>query len=150
MDVQTVLPLFIGVTRVVSPTLMEPYPGHSVLDALLMMHVDQTSCPIKYLQDFIYIASVHAVSTFNWWLQTDIVFLYATLKGNNAFPWISARIYDFNIGAPIECAHSILHVTGHTKGHTSNSWNKCPKRGLMTTDGQSPIEKHYRSLHGRL
>ncbi len=29
--------------------------------------------------------------------------------------------------------------------HT-NPWNKCPKRGLMTTGGQIPIEKHYRSL----
>ncbi len=34
----------------------------------------------------------------------------------------------------------------HTKGHTSNPSNKCPKRGLMTTGGQIPIEKHYRSF----
>ncbi len=27
--------------------------------------------------------------------------------------WISARIYVFNIGAPIECAHSIIHVSDH-------------------------------------
>ncbi len=35
----------------------------------------------------------------------------------------------------------------HTKGHTSNPWNKCPKRGLLTTGGQIPIEKHYHSFH---
>ncbi len=29
---------------------------------------------------------------------------------------------------------------------TSNPWNKCPKRGLLTTGGQIPIEKHYRSF----
>ena len=34
----------------------------------------------------------------------------------------------------------------HTKGHTSNPWNRCPKRGLMTTGGQIPIEKHHRSF----
>ncbi len=33
-----------------------------------------------------------------------------------------------------------------TKGHTSNPWNKCPKRGRLTTGGQIPIEKHYHSL----
>ncbi len=27
-----------------------------------------------------------------------------------------------------------------------NPWNKCSKIGLMTTGGQIPIEKHYRSL----
>ncbi len=27
-----------------------------------------------------------------------------------------------------------------------NPWNKCHKRGLMTTGGQIPIEKHYRSF----
>ncbi len=32
--------------------------------------------------------------------------------------------------------------------HTSNPWNKCPKRGLLTTGGQIPIEKHYHSLCG--
>ncbi len=31
--------------------------------------------------------------------------------------------------------------------HTSNPWNKCPKRGLMTTGGQIPIQKCYRSFH---
>ncbi len=34
----------------------------------------------------------------------------------------------------------------HTKGHTSNPWNKCPKRGLMTTGRQIHIEQHYRSF----
>ncbi len=34
----------------------------------------------------------------------------------------------------------------HTKGRTNNPWNKCSKRGLLTTGGQIPIEKHYRSL----
>ena len=34
---------------------------------------------------------------------------------------------------------------------TSNQWNKCPKRGIMTTGGQIPIEQHFRSflLQGR-
>ena len=73
MDVQTVLRPFTGVTRVVSPTLMEPYPGHNVLGALLMMHVDQTSCPTKYHQDFIYIASVHFMV-----VGKPKYFLYAT------------------------------------------------------------------------
>ncbi len=34
----------------------------------------------------------------------------------------------------------------HTKGHTSNPWNKCSMRGLLTTGGQIPIKKHYRSF----
>ncbi len=34
----------------------------------------------------------------------------------------------------------------HTKGHTCNPWNKCPKRGLLTTGGQIPIKKHYHSF----
>ncbi len=34
----------------------------------------------------------------------------------------------------------------HTMGHTGNPWNNCPNRGLLTTGGQIPIEKHYRSL----
>ena len=59
------------------------------------------------------------------------------------FQWASAHISGFNIAAPIEYAHSM--ESPHTKGHASNPWNKCPKRGLMTTDGQIPIEKHYRS-----
>ena len=71
------------------------------------------------------------------------------------------------IGAPIEYTHNILHVSDqvppqthiiicddmelpHTKGHTSNPWNKCPKRGLMTKDGQILIEKHYRSFQAWL
>ncbi len=32
------------------------------------------------------------------------------VKSNNAFSWISARIYDFNIGAPIECVAVHLGV----------------------------------------
>ncbi len=35
----------------------------------------------------------------------------------------------------------------HTKGHTSNPWINCPKRGFLTTGGQIPIQKHYRSLY---
>ena len=53
-------------------------------------------------------------------------------KSDNAFPWISAHISGFNIGAPIKYANSIPHVS-----------DKCPKRGLMTMNGQIPIEKHY-------
>ncbi len=45
-------------------------------------------------------------------------------KGHSAFPWISAQPL---LEAPL---------------------NKCPKRGLMTTGGHIPIEKHYRSLNG--
>ena len=36
--------------------------------------------------------------------------------------------------------------TQHPTCQTSNPWNKCPKRGLLTTGGQNPIEKHYHSL----
>ena len=73
--------------------------------------------------------------------------------------------------SPYEYAHNILHVRDHIpphvaiasgfwfddlnpysylihKGHTSNQWNKCPKRGITTTGGQIPVEKHYRSLIG--
>ncbi len=39
------------------------------------------------------------------------------------------------------CFHSMW--LPHTKGHTSNPWNKCPRRVLMTTGVQIPIEKHY-------
>ncbi len=51
------------------------------------------------------------------------------------FLWVSAHLSGFNIGAPIEYAYSILDdmELPHTKGHTSNPWNKCPTRGLMTT-----------------
>ncbi len=41
---------------------------------------------------------------------------------------------------------SVIMELYHTKGHTNNPLNKCPKRGLMTTCGQIPIEKHYHSL----
>ncbi len=34
----------------------------------------------------------------------------------------------------------------YIKDHTSNPWNKCPKRGLISTGGQIPIEKNYHSL----
>ena len=39
-----------------------------------------------------------------------------------------------------------LSVCSSIRVHTSNPWNKCPKRDLMTTGGQIPIEKHYRSF----
>ncbi len=45
-------------------------------------------------------------------------------KGDSAFPWISAQ----PLSEPLLNMH------------------KCPKRGLMTTGGQIPIEKHYHSL----
>ncbi len=32
-------------------------------------------------------------------------------RSDNAFLWVSAHISSFNIGAPIEYAHSILHVS---------------------------------------
>ena len=52
---------------------------------------------------------------------------------------------------PLLIMHATSYITcqwslPHTKGHTSNPY-KCPKRGLLTTGGQIPIEKHYRSLH---
>ena len=73
------------------------------------------------------------------------------------FQWVSAHISGLNSGAPIEYACIILHAPvityihddmelPHTKGHTSNPWNKCPKRGLMTIGGQILIENHYRSF----
>ncbi len=37
------------------------------------------------------------------------IFVIILVKSNNAFAWISPCIY----GAPIECAHSILHVSHH-------------------------------------
>ncbi len=40
----------------------------------------------------------------------------------------------------------IVFFPGHNILDTSNPWNKCPKRGLMTTGGQIPIEKHYHSF----
>ncbi len=61
------------------------------------------------------------------------------------FQWVSAHISGFNIGAPIEYAHSILHVSD-----TSNPWKNCPKRGLRTTGGQIPIKKHCRSFQTML
>ncbi len=65
--------------------------------------------------------------------------------------WICLDLRPAPIGAPIEYACSILHVSDnmelpHTTGHTSNPWNKCPKRGLLTMGGQIPIEKHYHSF----
>ncbi len=48
--------------------------------------------------------------------------------------------------SPYRSPYWICTQHSHTKGHTSNPWNKCPRRGLMTTGGQIPIEKHYHSL----
>ncbi len=56
-------------------------------------------------------------------------------KSDNGFAWIAAQPLLDDMELP------------YTKGHTSVPWNKCPKRGLRTTGGQIPIEKHYRSLH---
>ncbi len=46
------------------------------------------------------------------------------------------------------CQWSLTSI--YTKGHTSNPWNKCPKRGLLTMDGQILIEKHYHSLKTKI
>ncbi len=53
-------------------------------------------------------------------------------KGDSAFPWISTQ--------PLSEPLLNMHMTFY------NPWNKCPKSGLMTTGGQIPIEKHYRSF----
>ena len=74
-------------------------------------------------------------------------------KSDNAFPWVSAHISGSNIGAPIEYVHSILHVHTHSTQQPLSITIYCAlpyvarrvKRGLMTTDGQIPIEKLYRS-----
>ena len=34
-------------------------------------------------------------------------------KSDNAFPLVSAHISSFNIGAPIEYVHSIVHLSDH-------------------------------------
>ncbi len=61
----------------------------------------------------------------------------------------------FNRNLPIRCHKTSLRAFVSwiadmalidTRGHTSNPWNKCPRRGLMTTGVQIPIQKHYRSL----
>ncbi len=34
-------------------------------------------------------------------------------KSDNDFPWVSAHVTGFNIGAPTECASNILHASDH-------------------------------------
>ncbi len=53
---------------------------------------------------------------------TDIVKQYIpilpplkTKRAIMVFRWVSAHISGFNIGAPIQYAHSILHVSDHLK-----------------------------------
>ncbi len=41
---------------------------------------------------------------------------------------------------------SVIIELHHTKCHNIHPRNKCPKRFLLTTGGQIPIEKHYHSL----
>ncbi len=79
--------------------------------------------------------------------------LYFCTNSDNGFPWISAQpllepLLNMHTASymslnPYKCDDMELL---HTKGHTSNPWNKCPKRGLLTTGGQIPIEKHYHSF----
>ncbi len=66
-----------------------------------------------------------------------------TGKSNNAFPKGICPHFRLQYWSPYwTCTQ---HPT-KLKGHTSNPWNKCTKRGLMTTDGRIPIEKHYCSF----
>ncbi len=67
------------------------------------------------------------------WKRGAMTYYSRTLDVRRAWP--SFALYYIN-------THNILHVSV-TYLHP---WNKCPKRGLMTTGGQIPIEKHYRSL----
>ena len=46
------------------------------------------------------------------------------IKRNNAFSRISASIYGFNIGFPVECVHSILHVSDHLSPYVAiSTWD---------------------------
>ncbi len=73
-------------------------------------------------------------------------------KSDNGFAWISAQPLLEPLLNMQHPTSYILHPAAsymelpHTKGHTSNPWNRCPKRGLLTTGGQIPIEKHYHSF----
>ncbi len=74
-----------------------------------------------------------------WFIIKDIYVNFKdTWKSNNGFPMGICPYFRLQYRNPYWIC---------TKGHTSNPWNKCPKRGLMTMGGQIPIEKHYRSLH---
>ena len=50
-------------------------------------------------------------------LEKNVNMIYAPIirisKSDNAFPWLSAHISIFTIGAPTEYAHSTLHVSDH-------------------------------------
>ncbi len=63
-------------------------------------------------------------------------------KADSAFPWISA----LPLSEPLLNMHTTFYMSVITYLDTSNPWSKCPKRGLTTTGGQIPIEKHYHSL----
>ncbi len=63
-------------------------------------------------------------------------------KGDSAFPWISAQ----PLLEPLLNLHTASYMSIIMYLDTSNPWNKCPKRGLMTTGGQIPFGKDYRSL----
>ena len=69
----------------------------------------------------------------------QVISNWSMVKSNYGFPWISAQpLLD-----PLLNMHTASYMSVITKGHASN---QCPKRGLLTTGGQFPIEKHYCSL----
>ncbi len=92
-----------------------------------------------------------------WWIRVidnhhelviEILFwILVQLKSDNAFP-MGIPHFRFQYWRPhwICTQHPTRSVWWDTKGHSSNPWNKCPKRGLVTMGGQIPIEKNYRSL----
>ncbi len=68
--------------------------------------------------------------------QGKCCFLICVGKGDSAFPWISAQ--------PLLEPLLNMHTTSYMSVIT---YLDSPKRDLMTTGGQIPIEKHYRSLY---
>ena len=64
---------------------------------------------------------------------------YWDKKSNNSFPrYLPA--FTVSISEPLLNVQTASYID-------EMQWNKCPKRGFMTTGLQIPIEKHYRSLH---
>ncbi len=67
--------------------------------------------------------------------------------------WTVSLFYQFSytLNSHKKYGKNQLTYTQHpTEIHTSNPWNKCPKRCILTTGGQIPIEKHYWSFEGNM
>ena len=86
-----------------------------------------------YLHIHLHISSYHITGLFVHWSERAIGLFPVYLPGAYRSPyWI--------------CTQHPTCQWSCTKGHTSNPWNKCPERCLMTTDGPIPIEMHYCSF----